>query len=98
MHRRSTHMEKINSRPMAGRTVLLTGGSSGIGKATALGLARMGAHLAITGRNRGRTEASAADIRAAGGEQVDVFVADLSSQSEIRRLAGEILQTLPRIH
>jgi NAD(P)-dependent dehydrogenase (short-subunit alcohol dehydrogenase family) len=41
---------------MAGRTVLVTGGTGGIGKATALGLATMGAHLAITGRDRRRTE------------------------------------------
>src|SRR4051794_24103750 len=82
---------------MAGRTVLVTGGSGGIGKATALGLARMGAHIAITGRDSGRTEGAAREIRAAGGGQVDVFVADLSSQSEVRRLAGEVLQRLPRI-
>ena len=70
---------------MAGRTVLITGGTSGIGRATALGLATMGAHLAITGRDRERTEDAAREIRAAGGGQVDVFVADLSSQSEVRR-------------
>jgi NAD(P)-dependent dehydrogenase (short-subunit alcohol dehydrogenase family) len=82
---------------MAGRTVLVTGGSGGIGRATALGLAAMGAHLAITGRNHERTEAAAREIRAAGGGQVDVFVADMSSQSEVRRLAGEVLGSLPRI-
>jgi NAD(P)-dependent dehydrogenase (short-subunit alcohol dehydrogenase family) len=43
-------MEQIRSASMAGRTVLVTGASGGIGQATALGLARMGAHLAITGR------------------------------------------------
>src|SRR5207237_5192300 len=83
--------------PMAGKTALVTGGSGGIGKATALGLATMGAHLAITGRDRGRTEGAAREIRAAGGGRVDVFVADLSSQSEVRRLAGEVRQRLARI-
>ncbi len=90
-------MEQIHSGPMTGRTVLVTGGSGGIGRATALGLAAMGAHLAITGRDRGRTEDAAREIRAAGSGQVDVFVADLSSLSQVRRLAGEVLQRLSRI-
>jgi NAD(P)-dependent dehydrogenase (short-subunit alcohol dehydrogenase family) len=82
---------------MAGRTVLVTGGTGGIGKATAVGLALLGAHVAITGRDRDRTAGAADDIRAAGGGKVDVFVADLSSQSEVRRLADAVLQNLPRI-
>jgi retinol dehydrogenase 14 len=90
-------MEQIHSRPMAGKTALVTGGSGGIGKATALGLATMGAHLAITGRHRARAEAAAREIRAAGDGHVDVFIADLSSQSEVRRLADEVLQRLPRM-
>jgi retinol dehydrogenase 14 len=90
-------MEQIHGGPMAGRTVLVTGGTGGIGKATAVGLAAMGARLAITGRDRGRAEDAAREIRAAGGGQVDVFVADLSAQSEVRRLADEVLQRLSRI-
>jgi retinol dehydrogenase 14 len=85
------------SVPMAGKTVLITGATSGIGRATALGLARMGAHLAITGRDRVRTEDAAREIRAAAGGQVDVLVADLSSQSDVRRLAEQVLQSLSRI-
>src|SRR6202046_5628465 len=90
-------MEQTHSGPMTGRTVLVTGGSGGIGRATALGLAAMGAHLAITGRDRGRTQDAAREIRGAARGQVDVFVADLSSLSQVRRLAGEVLQRLPRI-
>jgi NAD(P)-dependent dehydrogenase (short-subunit alcohol dehydrogenase family) len=82
---------------MTGKTVLVTGATAGIGKATALGLARLGAHLAITGRDRKRTENAAREIRAASGGLVDVFVADLSSQADVRRLAYEVLQILPRI-
>ncbi|HEY5844519.1 MAG TPA: SDR family NAD(P)-dependent oxidoreductase, partial [Mycobacterium sp.] len=41
---------------MTGKTVLVTGATSGIGKATALGLARLGAHVAIAGRDPQRTE------------------------------------------
>ncbi len=90
-------MTQIPSRPMAGKTVLVTGGTGGIGRATAMGLAMMGVHLGITGRDRGRTEQAAAEIRAASGGQVDMFVADLSSQSEVRRLADEVLQACPRL-
>ena len=44
---------------MAGKTVLVTGSTGGIGRATAVGLARMGADVAITGRDRGRAEGAA---------------------------------------
>jgi retinol dehydrogenase 14 len=81
---------------MAGRTVVVTGATSGIGRATALGLAAMGARVAITGRDAGRAQTVASEIRAAGG-QADVFVADMSSQAEVRRLAAELLRDLPRI-
>jgi retinol dehydrogenase-14 len=90
-------MTQVPRGPMAGKTVLVTGGTSGIGRATAMGLAAMGARLGITGRDRGRTEEAAAEIRASGDGQVDLFVADLSSQSKVRRLADEVLQTYPRL-
>jgi retinol dehydrogenase-14 len=90
-------MEQIHGGLMAGKTVLITGGTSGIGKATALGLARMGADVAITGRNRERTESAAREIQLAHGGQVQAFVADLLLQSEVRRLAEELLGALPRI-
>ncbi|HEU0129138.1 MAG TPA: SDR family NAD(P)-dependent oxidoreductase, partial [Pseudonocardiaceae bacterium] len=82
---------------MTGRTILVTGGTAGIGRATALGLATMGASVAITGRNRDRAEDAAREIRAAGGGCVDVFVADVSAQSDVKRLADEVLSRLPRI-
>jgi NAD(P)-dependent dehydrogenase (short-subunit alcohol dehydrogenase family) len=82
---------------MTGRTVLITGGTGGIGKATAAGLAALGARVAITGRDPRRAEEAAADIRAAGDPEVDVFVADMSSQAEVRRLASEVLDGIPRL-
>ncbi len=82
---------------MVGKTVLVTGATSGIGKATALGLAAMGARVAITGRDRDRTLDTAREIRATSGGPVDMFVADLSSQSEVRRLAAEFAQEVGRL-
>jgi NAD(P)-dependent dehydrogenase (short-subunit alcohol dehydrogenase family) len=58
----------------------------------------MGADLAITGRDRVRTEDAAREIRASGGGRVDLFIADLSFQREVRELAEEVLQSLSRIH
>jgi len=85
-------------KPMTGKTVLITGGTGGIGKAAAVGLASMGARVGITGRDQARAERAATDIEAESGNQaVDVFVADLSSQTEVRRMAGEVLAAYPRL-
>jgi NAD(P)-dependent dehydrogenase (short-subunit alcohol dehydrogenase family) len=89
-------MEQSQSWPMVGKTVLVTGGTGGIGKATALGLGAVGARVAIVGRDRARTEDAVREIRATGG-QADGFVADLSSQAEVRRVADEVLRSLPQL-
>jgi NAD(P)-dependent dehydrogenase (short-subunit alcohol dehydrogenase family) len=58
----------------------------------------MGARVGITGRDRVRAEQAAASIvRESGNPAIDVFVADMSSQAEVRRLAGEVLSTYPRL-
>ena len=83
---------------MAGMSVLVTGGTGGIGNATATGLAALGARVGITGRDQARTEAAAAGIRAAAGcPVVDTFAADLSVQAGVRRLAAQVLDTYPRL-
>lgn len=83
---------------MTGKIVLVTGGTSGIGRAAAVALASMGARVGVTGRDRARTDGAAAAIaRESGNPAVDVFVGDMSSQTEVRRLAGEVLSAYPRL-
>jgi NAD(P)-dependent dehydrogenase (short-subunit alcohol dehydrogenase family) len=84
--------------PMAGNTVLVTGGTGGIGKATAVGLAGLGARVAVVGRDPRRAETAAADIRAqSGARAVDAFAADMSAQAGVRGLAREVLEAYPRL-
>ncbi|HEY8086950.1 MAG TPA: SDR family NAD(P)-dependent oxidoreductase, partial [Polyangiaceae bacterium] len=75
---------------MQGKTVLVTGANQGIGKAAALALARQGARVVMVARNPDKGRAALADVEAASGSrEVELIVADLSSQSEIRRAAEE---------
>ena len=83
---------------MGGKMVLITGGTSGIGKATAVALAVMGADVVVVGRNPERGRAALEEIRAQGhSESVELMLADLCVQSEIRRLAGEFLERHDRL-
>lgn len=84
---------------MRGRTCLVTGGTNGIGKSTALRLARLGATVVITGRNAEKTARVVEELRAASGnDAVDALLADLSSQGEVRRLAAEFRTRYPHLH
>ena len=83
---------------MTGKTVLITGGTGGIGRATAIRLATMGARVGIVGRNLGRAQRAAAEICSESGHAVvDAFGADMSSQVEVRRLASDVLAAYPRL-
>ncbi len=85
-------MAGISTSPMAGQTVLVTGGTGGIGKATPAGLAAMGSRVGITGRDPARTWAAAADVATASGNPaVDPFAVDVSSQAENRRFCARRL-------
>jgi NAD(P)-dependent dehydrogenase (short-subunit alcohol dehydrogenase family) len=82
-----------------GKVCVVTGATAGIGEEAALALARSGARVALVGRSRERAEASAARIRReCAGAAVEISLADLSSQEEIRALAASLLERLPRIH
>jgi NAD(P)-dependent dehydrogenase (short-subunit alcohol dehydrogenase family) len=78
---------------MERRTILVTGATDGIGKATAIALATEGAKVVILARNEAKGRAATAEIRAAArtpdASLADFIVADLSSQQEVRRAAAE---------
>ncbi|MBY0279896.1 SDR family oxidoreductase [Candidatus Binatia bacterium] len=82
-----------------GKTCIVTGATSGIGRSTAIALARAGAELGIVCRDAGRGEETVRAIRdQTGSTAVDVFLADLSSQAAIRGVASAILARYPQIH
>jgi NAD(P)-dependent dehydrogenase (short-subunit alcohol dehydrogenase family) len=78
--------------PMHGRICLVTGANSGIGKAAAAALARMGAHLLMVCRDRERGEQAQAEIAGESPDSavVELFVADLGSQQSVRALSDEL--------
>jgi NAD(P)-dependent dehydrogenase (short-subunit alcohol dehydrogenase family) len=84
---------------MQGKVCLITGATSGIGKATALGLARAGANVVLVARNAEQGEAVRTEIRQhSGNEAIELFIADLSSQAAIRQLASDFLAHHQTLH
>jgi NAD(P)-dependent dehydrogenase (short-subunit alcohol dehydrogenase family) len=80
------------------KTILITGANSGLGKATAMGLAERGAHVVMTSRNLQRGEKARREIaRKTGNERVDLLVADLSTTDGVRGLAEEFRASHPRL-
>jgi NAD(P)-dependent dehydrogenase (short-subunit alcohol dehydrogenase family) len=84
---------------MQGKICLITGANSGIGKATALGLAQMRAMVVMVCRNRTRGEEAQREIQTkSGNEAVDLLLADLSSQQSIRQLVDTFRQHYQHLH
>jgi NAD(P)-dependent dehydrogenase (short-subunit alcohol dehydrogenase family) len=83
---------------MDGRTVVITGANSGVGKATAVALAAAGARTVITARNESRGRSALADIKSASGsDRVELEVFDLADLASVRRGAAQILDRCDRI-
>lgn len=84
---------------VAGKRVLITGGTNGIGLAAATELARRGAELTLVARNPARAEQAIRQIQAAGPNRrpIDVLIADLASQASVRQLASQALETYSSI-
>ena len=75
---------------MNGKVCVVTGATSGIGKATATALARQGAQVVLVGRDRGRSEATAAELAKVAASPPQVEIADLSSMAQVRALADRL--------
>jgi NAD(P)-dependent dehydrogenase (short-subunit alcohol dehydrogenase family) len=83
---------------MRGKTVVITGGTSGIGAVAAEALAGMGARIILVARDRKRAEATVGRLRTKGPTVGHaVYYADLSLISETKRVGGEIATSEPRI-
>lgn len=78
---------------IAGAQVLITGGTSGIGQAAAVELARRGAHVMITARDEAKGQAAAETIRAGSGVDVQVGLLDLSRLDSVRGFAADYTRT-----
>jgi NAD(P)-dependent dehydrogenase (short-subunit alcohol dehydrogenase family) len=81
-----------------GKTCMITGATSGIGRASAIELGRMGAKLILVGRNPKLGQELVREIQGAGNPDSELMFADLESQAQIRKLAADFLATKRPLH
>ncbi len=85
-------------KPVNNQTIFITGSTDGIGKLTALQLAKQQAHVLIHGRNEKKVASVVDEIKnASKNKNVEGFTADLSSIDEVRKLANEVLEKHDKI-
>ena len=84
--------------PLAGRTVVITGATDGIGRAAAARFVALGAHTVLLGRNAAKTEAVARALQEGGAGTVSWEVADLSRRDAVAALADRLRARHPAIH
>jgi NAD(P)-dependent dehydrogenase (short-subunit alcohol dehydrogenase family) len=81
---------------MNGRVALVTGAGSGIGKASAIGLAQEGFKIGVLGHTEEDIEAAVAEIQALGGDAISLL-ADISDQQQMRRAAAKVIESFGRL-
>lgn len=83
---------------MQGKTVVITGGNAGIGKATAIALAKKGARVVITSRSETKAKTAVSEIQtASSNNSVEFVLVDLSSQESVCKAAEELKSKCPKI-
>ncbi|XP_015684142.1 dehydrogenase/reductase SDR family member 13-like [Protobothrops mucrosquamatus] len=87
-----------NAVSLRGKTVLITGGNTGIGKATAVDLARRGARVILACRDKARGESAVCDIRReSGNSEVILMILDLANLNSVQAFAETFLKSEPRL-
>src|SRR6266446_1452901 len=80
-------------KPVSKQIILITGSTDGIGRLTALQLAKQQAHVLIHGRNKEKVDRVVKELKeTTANKNIDGFTADLSSLDEVRRFANEVLE------
>jgi NAD(P)-dependent dehydrogenase (short-subunit alcohol dehydrogenase family) len=92
-------MNDVSVRSMGGKTCVITGASSGIGKASAVQLASMGARVVMVCRSLERGERAKAEVEAkSGSRSVEVMLADLESLDSVREFARKYEESHDSLH
>jgi dehydrogenase/reductase SDR family member 12 len=98
LRRRSWPDDDPRPGSLAGRRALVTGANSGLGKAAALGLARLGATVHLVVRNQERGAAALEEVRrAVPGAELHLELCDMSDLADVRRCATDLVERLDRV-
>jgi NAD(P)-dependent dehydrogenase (short-subunit alcohol dehydrogenase family) len=93
----STADDVLEGKDLSGKTVLVTGGYSGLGMETARAMAAKGAHIILSGRDTGKLAEASAEIGGATGATVDILVCDLASLASVRAAAKDASERFSKI-
>ena len=93
----STADEVLANKDLRGRTVLVTGGYSGLGQETARAMAAKGAHIILSGRDATKLSAAADTLATETGSRVDTLVCDLASLDSVRKAGAAANERFEKI-